>query len=112
MSHVANNIRRSAFSLMELMAVVAIVSLLAALAIPRIGDTTDSGNRTACHVNRAEIEVQARLWKRAAGTYPAANLSDIGADLNYFPEGVPTCPLDGTTYTIDPTTGEVIGHDH
>ena len=46
-----------------------------------------------------------KLWKRNNSSYPAANLSDIGADTAYFPSGLPVCPVDGTAYTIDTTTG-------
>ena len=53
-----------------------------------------------------------KLWKRNNGSYPAANLSDIGADTTYFPSGLPVCPVDGTAYTINTTTGLVIGHTH
>ncbi len=53
--------------------------------------------------------LQVRLWKRSKSSYPAANLSDIAADVSYFPAGLPVCPVDGTSYTINTTTGRVIG---
>lgn len=93
------------------MAVVAILGLLAALALPRTQSVRTNGHRASCHVNRAEIELQAVLWRRSHGSWPSANLSGIGADVGYFPEGLPTCPVDGTTYTID-TDGKVVGHTH
>ena len=33
-----------------------------------------------------EIELQVKLWRRNNGTYPAANLSNIGANTTYFPQ--------------------------
>jgi prepilin-type N-terminal cleavage/methylation domain-containing protein len=104
--------KRRAFSLVELMAVVAILGVLAALIVPRVLGHHDSAKRSACLANQAEIELQVKLWRRNTGAYPAANLSNIGANISYFPEGLPTCPVDGSAYTIDTTSGLVIGHTH
>lgn len=102
---------RPGLSLTELMAVVTILGVLAAMALPRSESAQTAGRRAACHLTRAEIELQSALWLRASGSFPAASLSGIGADSDYFPEGVPVCPVDGTTYTID-ANGRVVGHDH
>ena len=101
-----------AFSLTELMAVVVILGVLAALVIPRLAKHQDSSKQAACYANQGDIELQAKLWRRANGTYPAANLSDVGANTTYFPSSVPVCPVDGTAYTINTTTGLVTGHTH
>jgi prepilin-type N-terminal cleavage/methylation domain-containing protein len=103
---------RAAFTLTELMAVMAILGVLAILIVPRVSNHQVNSNRAACYACQGEIELQTKLWKRNNGTYPAANLSDIGANTAYFPSGVPTCPVDGTTYTINTTTGLVTGHTH
>jgi len=94
------------------MAVTAILGVLAVLIVPRVSGHQDSSKRAACYANQGDIELQVKLWKRANGSYPAANLSDIGANTSYFPGGLPTCPVDGTAYTINTTTGRVIGHTH
>jgi general secretion pathway protein G len=103
---------RTAFSLWELISVVAILGVLAALIVPRVVGHHDNAKRAACLINQGEIEMQIKLWRRNNGSYPVANLADIGANSSYFPEGLPTCPLDGTNYTIDTTSGTVIGHTH
>ncbi|HEX3601373.1 MAG TPA: prepilin-type N-terminal cleavage/methylation domain-containing protein [Lacipirellulaceae bacterium] len=102
----------SAFSLTELMAVMAILGVLAILIVPRVSSHQDTSKRAACYANQGDIELQVKLWKRANGTYPAANLSDIGANTTNFPSGLPVCPVDGTPYTINTTTGLVNGHTH
>jgi competence protein ComGC len=99
-------------SFLELMAVMAILALLFVLILPRIAGENDASKSAACQTYKGNIEIQAELWKHNTGSWPAASLSDIGADLDYFPEGLPTCPVDGTTYTIDTITGRVIGHNH
>ena len=104
--------RTAAFSLVELLAVVGILGILAVIILPRVSSHLSEGNREACFMQRAEIEAQVQLWRRDEGTLPAAGLSDIAADSQYFPEGLPVCPVDGSAYTIDTTTGHVIGHTH
>ncbi|MEN0109191.1 MAG: prepilin-type N-terminal cleavage/methylation domain-containing protein [Planctomycetota bacterium] len=101
----------SGYTLTELMAVVAILGFLAVMALPRTESARTEGHRSACHVTRAEIEVQAMLWRRANGVWPASNLADIGINPLYFPSGLPTCPVDGSAYSID-ANGKVVGHNH
>jgi prepilin-type N-terminal cleavage/methylation domain-containing protein len=103
---------RGGLSLTEMMAVLGILAVLAALIVPRVVGHHEATDRASCHTNQAEIELQAKLWRRNQGTYPAANLSDIGTDTAYFPSGLPLCPVDGSAYTIDTTSGLVVGHTH
>lgn len=94
------------------MAVVAILGVIAALIVPRVMGHHNDAKEAACFTNQGEIELQVKLWKRTNGSYPTANLSNIGGNATYFPEGLPTCPVDGTSYTIDTTSGLVVGHTH
>ena len=102
----------TAFSLMELMAVLVIVGILAAVIVPSLAAHQVKAKKSACYANKADIELQVKLWKRNKSSYPVADLSDIGADTTYFPGALPVCPVDGTSYTINTTTGRVIGHTH
>lgn len=104
--------KKNGMSLLELLAAITIVSVLSVLLIPRISSQSTSGKTAACDLNQAEIELQVQLWFRANGAYPAANLADIGAQTSYFPAGLPFCPVDGAAYTIDTSTGQVVGHSH
>ena len=102
---------KSGFSMTEMLAVVALLGILGAIAIPRFADNDTAAETAACHAYVGDIEIQAEIWNYDTGGWPATNLSDIGSDGNYFPEGLPTCPVDGTPYTID-TSGRVVGHTH
>ena len=104
--------RKSGYSLVELMAVLAIVATIATLVLPRVIGGNDDAEQSACETYKANIEIQAELWMHNKGSWPAANLSNIGADLDYFPQGLPTCPVDNSGYTIDVGTGRVVGHNH
>lgn len=102
----------NAFSLVELLGVLAIVGLIAAIILPRLVDSDERSQIAACEAHKGNIEIQAELWLHETGVWPAGDLSDVGSDVNYFPQGLPTCPLDGSSYTIDPATGRVPGHIH
>lgn len=103
---------RRGLTLLELVAVVTIVAVLAGIVLPRLVGPREESLRQACFVHQGDIEIQARLWHRKQGAWPATNLSDVGADPAYFPDGLPLCPLDGTAYQLDATTHNVVGHDH
>lgn len=105
-------ITRRAFSLLELIVTLAILGILAAMALPRIWGASSEADKNACDVNQGDIEIQTQLWFRNKGVWPANDLSDMGADTGYFPEGLPVCPVDGGSYALDPGTHEVVGHDH
>jgi prepilin-type N-terminal cleavage/methylation domain-containing protein len=101
---------RLAFSLMELLAVVTVLGLIAALVLPRVISGTDVAKEKSCFHNRAEINIAVERYKLHTDNWPADNLSDIAADPDYFPEGLPTCPVSGAAYRIDATTHRVVGH--
>lgn len=104
--------RRSGFSLLELLAVVTLIGILAVIVIPRFSNQSINSKRNACTVNKHNIEVQCQLWMRQKNAAPRTDLTDIGADRAYFPEGVPPCPVDNSAYTIDATTQRIVGHAH
>jgi general secretion pathway protein G len=111
MMHRTRTQRSFGFSLTELMAALAIIGLAATVIVLRSTAGASSSRSAGCSSYKSDIEVQAELWRHNTGSWPATNLSNIGADINYFPAGVPTCPVDGSAYTID-SAGRVVGHNH
>lgn len=99
------------FTLTELMAALAIIGVVAGIVMVRATAGGGASKSAACQSLKGDIEVQCELWRHNVGSWPATNLSNIGGDANYFPAGLPACPVDGSAYTID-TTGRVVGHSH
>jgi len=58
-------------------------------------------------MNRAQINAAVERNYLLEGVWPADNLSDIGANPDYFPGGIPTNPVNETPYQLDPTTHRV-----
>src|SRR3990170_6684638 len=99
--------KRSGFSLMELLAVVTILGIIAAIIVPRVTVSSDTAKQKVNAHNKATINAAVERWYIEKGSWPANNLSDIGADVNYFPAGIPTNPVDGSAYTLNATTRRV-----
>jgi prepilin-type N-terminal cleavage/methylation domain-containing protein len=99
--------KRRGFSLLELLAVVTILGIIAVVVIPRISVSSAKAKTEANKQNKAEINSAVERWYFEKGTWPADNLSDISADSDYFPNGLPTNPVDGSAYTLNSTTHRV-----
>ncbi len=96
---------------MELLAVVTILGIIAAIIVPRVTASTYNAKTRTCEYNCGHINAAIERYRLNTGNWPSADLNEIDAD-PYFPEGLPTCPVSGATYTLD-TTGDrnrVNGH--
>jgi prepilin-type N-terminal cleavage/methylation domain-containing protein len=98
---------RSGFSLMELLAVVTILGIIAAIIVPRVTVSSDTAKQKVNNHNKATINAAVERWYIEKGSWPANNLSNIGADVNYFPQGLPVNPVTNAAYTLNPTTHRV-----
>src|SRR5262245_36431144 len=98
---------RSGFSLMELLAVVTILGIIAAIIVPRVTVSSDTAKAKVNAHNKATINAAVERWYIEKGAWPNNNLTDIGADTNYFPDGLPSNPTNSTPYTLNATTHRV-----
>ena len=92
---------------MELLAVVTILGIIAAIIVPRVSVSSDTAKTRVNEHNKATINSAVERYYVETGGWPADNLSDIGADADYFPDGIPTNPLDDSAYTLNSTTHRV-----
>jgi general secretion pathway protein G len=86
---------------MELLAVVTILGIIAAIIVPRVTVSSDTAKQKVNSHNKATINAAVERYYIENGSWPAADLSDIGADTDYFPDGIPTNPVDDSAYTLD-----------
>jgi general secretion pathway protein G len=101
------NGKRNGFSLMELLAVVTILGIIAAIIVPRVTVSSDTAKQKVNSHNKATINAAVERWYIETGAWPANDLSDIGADTDYFPDGIPTNPVSGAAYSLNAATHRV-----
>jgi len=100
------------FTLLELLIVVVILGILASVVIPRFYVSAADARKNTCEQNKATINSQVERYYFEKGSWPVDAMTDISADADFFPDGIPVCPVDGSAYTLDTTTHRVTGHSH
>jgi general secretion pathway protein G/type IV pilus assembly protein PilA len=91
----------------ELLAIVTILGIIAAIIGPRLAVSSDTKKAKDDHHNKATINAAVERWYVEKGIWPAENLTDVGADVDYFPQGLPTSPQNGAAYKLNPATHRV-----
>ncbi len=100
------------FTLVELLVVVLILGALAFVAIPRISESAGRAKAEACKTNVDLINSQIELYYATEGAWPTSTAAITG-NTDYFPDGAPACPYEGTfVYEYSTTTKRVAGHSH
>lgn len=90
------------FTILEVMVVVILISILAAIVIPRYVVSARRAQVQACEMNRHLINKEVEMYFFAEATWPNDDLGDIKTNANYFPDGIPTCPVDFSSYILVP----------
>lgn len=81
------------------------------IVIEQAFDFTKMNKVQACESYRQFINTQVEMYYFAEGTWPENSLEDIKTNMNYFPDGIPTCPVDETAYVLEPSPyHRVSGH--
>jgi len=95
--------KKTGFTVLEVMLVVILISILAAIVIPRFSVSAQRAKVQSCEMNRAIINKQVEAFYFMEGTWPIDSMVDIKTNVNYFPDGIPTCPVDLTSYQLVPS---------
>jgi general secretion pathway protein G len=99
--------RRRGFSLLELLAVVTILGIIAAIIVPRVTVSSNTAKTKVRDHQKATINAAVERFYVDNNVWPASDLSDIAANVTYFPDGIPTNPVDNTAYSLNTTTHRV-----
>ena len=91
---------------MELLAVVTILGIIAAIIVPRVSLSSDTAKTKVRDHQKSTINAAVERYVEK-GSWPAPDLSDIGADADYFPSGIPANPVDNSAYTLNAATHHV-----
>lgn len=94
--------RRRAFTLLELLAVVTILGVVVAVIVPRISLTGVSAKKEMCTQHVTEVNRALERYFVENGSY-ASQVNVLSAP-EFFPNGVPVCPLLNSSYEIDGVT--------
>jgi type II secretory pathway pseudopilin PulG len=104
-------LKQKGFTIIETLLIVILISILAAIIIPRFSIGSKKAKIQSCEMNRSIINTMVETYYFTEGTWPLASLTDIKANNNYFPDGIPTCPVDTTSYSLKPAPSHrVTGH--
>lgn len=96
------------FSLLEVMLVIVLIGIVATIIIGTVADSTDGAKCRACQHNRAELNAAIERYGIETGAYPAS-LDEVNVP-DYFPSGIPACPVSGAAYTLNTSTYRIEGH--
>ncbi len=93
---------------MELLAVVTILGIIAAVIVPRVTASSRTAKENACFTNKAVINEAVERYLLMTGSLPAS-LSELDTN-EYFPSGIPVCPVSGNPYQLNGSTKRVLSH--
>ena len=103
--------RGKGFTLVEVILAVILISIMGAIVIPRYMINQRKARIQACEIQRSIINKGVERFFMVESTWPEDSLADIRFNDMYFPDGIPTCPIDLTSYSLIPSPyHRVTGH--
>ena len=90
------------------MIVVLIIGSIATYAMVRISASRQTAQEKACRHNVAQLNAALERYAITNDGFPA-DLTPLETN-EYFPEGIPVCPVSGNAYSLNTTTHRIEGH--
>jgi general secretion pathway protein G len=91
-------------SLLELLSLATMIGIIVVCMIPHIGGAAERERQAFDQQNRNAIDMAIERWYLATGQWPKEDLTDLAADSQFLPEGLPRSPITGKYYTLHPET--------
>ena len=101
---------RRGFSLLEIIVALTIVSMMMGTTLFYLQRSGGDAKQRVCDGVAGELELQAERYRSQSGLWPT-KVDDL-KNTTFFPGGVPVCPVDGTSYVFEKSTGNVVRHSH
>jgi general secretion pathway protein G len=92
--------KHAGFTILEVIIIVVLISIIAGIVIPRISVSNQKARVQSCEMNRSIINKQVEIYYFVEATWPMDTLDDVKTNASYFPDGIPSCPVNSTSYTL------------
>ena len=105
--------KEAGFTLVELLIVLFIIGVLMSIVVPNIRAAGEKAQERACLANKKLIHVQMENYYLEHGDYPqdASNFLTVLYNEKYL-DSIPSCSIEGVTYTFDEDSRQVICSYH
>lgn len=100
-------LQQRGFTFIEFCAVATIVSIIAAIVVPRVVVSEEVAKSTLRDHYVATLNAAVERYRDENGVWPAIDLAEIASDAARFPDGLPSDPITGRSFKLNPTTHEV-----
>ena len=101
-----NRRKRRAFSIIEFFAVSTIVGIIAAIVVPRVVVDDKLAKEKIRDHYAAAINVAVERYRTEHQAWPES-IAKLSEDPEFFPDGLPSDPLTGRPFELDPQTHSV-----
>jgi prepilin-type N-terminal cleavage/methylation domain-containing protein len=102
---------RRGFSLVEVILATIVMAVIAVAVMNFSHQPNDRVKKQACDAKIAELQLHVLQYQADYGQLPSANMAEL-ADIRYLGQPLSNCPVDGSRFVLNRSTGLVVTHGH